>query len=99
MHSERLRFHTLYPPNLTSHADIVNQCFCLSFFFLGYPLNRLNSTAGQYAEACVQVAGQCGAAALDLWTLMQKDGQVGDRHARCRVVVGGRFRSLNQPKN
>uniref|UniRef100_A0AAQ4RW90 Isoamyl acetate-hydrolyzing esterase 1 homolog n=1 Tax=Gasterosteus aculeatus aculeatus TaxID=481459 RepID=A0AAQ4RW90_GASAC len=41
----------------------------------GYPLNRLNSTAGQYAEACVQVAGQCGAAALDLWTLMQKDGQ------------------------
>ncbi|KAL6105593.1 iah1 [Pungitius sinensis] len=41
----------------------------------GYPLNRLNSAAGQYAEACVQVAGQCGAAALDLWTLMQKDGQ------------------------
>lgn len=43
---------------------------------LGCPLNRLNSEAGQYAQACVQAAGQCGADVLDLWTLMQKDGQV-----------------------
>ncbi|XP_041668559.1 isoamyl acetate-hydrolyzing esterase 1 homolog [Cheilinus undulatus] len=41
----------------------------------GSPLNRLNSVAGQYAQACVQAAGQCGADVLDLWTLMQKDGQ------------------------
>ncbi|XP_034015261.1 isoamyl acetate-hydrolyzing esterase 1 homolog [Thalassophryne amazonica] len=41
----------------------------------GCPLNRHNSVAGQYAQACVQVAGQCGADVLDLWTLMQKDGQ------------------------
>ncbi|XP_067099577.1 isoamyl acetate-hydrolyzing esterase 1 homolog [Osmerus mordax] len=41
----------------------------------GSPLNRLNSVAGQYAQACVQAAGQCGADILDLWTLMQKDGQ------------------------
>lgn len=41
----------------------------------GSPLNRLNSVVGQYAQACVQAAGQCGADALDLWTLMQKDGQ------------------------
>lgn len=42
----------------------------------GSALNRLNSVAGQYAQACVQAAGQCGADVLDLWTLMQKDGQV-----------------------
>ncbi|XP_077394656.1 isoamyl acetate-hydrolyzing esterase 1 homolog [Festucalex cinctus] len=41
----------------------------------GCPLNRLNSVAGQYAEACVQAAAQCGADVLDLWTLMQKDRQ------------------------
>nr|XP_019940425.1 PREDICTED: isoamyl acetate-hydrolyzing esterase 1 homolog [Paralichthys olivaceus] len=41
----------------------------------GCPLNRLNSVAGQYAQACVQAAGQCGTDVLDLWTLMQKDGQ------------------------
>ncbi|KAM6968991.1 isoamyl acetate-hydrolyzing esterase 1 homolog [Tautogolabrus adspersus] len=41
----------------------------------GSPLNRHNSVAGQYAQACVQAAGQCGADVLDLWTLMQKDGQ------------------------
>nr|XP_020496359.1 isoamyl acetate-hydrolyzing esterase 1 homolog [Labrus bergylta] len=41
----------------------------------GYPLNRHNSVTGQYAQACVQAAGQCGADVLDLWTLMQKDGQ------------------------
>ncbi|XP_061824383.1 isoamyl acetate-hydrolyzing esterase 1 homolog isoform X1 [Nerophis lumbriciformis] len=41
----------------------------------GCPLNRLNSMAGQYAQACVQAAAQCGADVLDLWTLMQKDGQ------------------------
>ncbi|KAM9839665.1 isoamyl acetate-hydrolyzing esterase 1 homolog [Aulostomus maculatus] len=37
----------------------------------GSPLNRHNAVAGQYAQA----AGQCGADVLDLWTLMQKDGQ------------------------
>ncbi|CAB1334969.1 unnamed protein product [Coregonus sp. 'balchen'] len=42
---------------------------------VGSALNRLNSVAGQYAQACVQAAGQCGADVLDLWTLMQKDGQ------------------------
>ncbi|CAB1443424.1 unnamed protein product [Pleuronectes platessa] len=41
----------------------------------GCPLNRHNSVAGQYAQACVQAAGQCGTDVLDLWTLMQKDGQ------------------------
>ncbi|KAM4543062.1 isoamyl acetate-hydrolyzing esterase 1 homolog [Odontesthes bonariensis] len=41
----------------------------------GSPLNRHNSMAGQYALACVQAAGQCGSEVLDLWTLMQKDGQ------------------------
>ncbi|XP_061551803.1 isoamyl acetate-hydrolyzing esterase 1 homolog [Phycodurus eques] len=41
----------------------------------GCPLNRLNSVAGQYAQACVQAAAQCDADVLDLWTLMQKDGQ------------------------
>lgn len=47
------------------------------FFSPGCPLNRHNSAAGQYAQACVQAAGQCGADVLDLWTLMQKDEQVG----------------------
>uniref|UniRef100_A0A673LYI6 Isoamyl acetate-hydrolyzing esterase 1 homolog n=1 Tax=Sinocyclocheilus rhinocerous TaxID=307959 RepID=A0A673LYI6_9TELE len=42
----------------------------------GSALNRLNSVAGQYAQACVQAAGQSGVDVLDLWTLMQKDGQV-----------------------
>uniref|UniRef100_I3KW17 Isoamyl acetate-hydrolyzing esterase 1 homolog n=1 Tax=Oreochromis niloticus TaxID=8128 RepID=I3KW17_ORENI len=41
----------------------------------GCPLNRHNSVAGQYAQACVEAAGQCGVDVLDLWTLMQKDGQ------------------------
>ncbi|XP_026165557.1 isoamyl acetate-hydrolyzing esterase 1 homolog [Mastacembelus armatus] len=41
----------------------------------GYPLNRHNSVAGQYAQACVQTAAQCGSDVLDLWTLMQKGGQ------------------------
>ncbi|KAJ8387796.1 hypothetical protein AAFF_G00149450 [Aldrovandia affinis] len=41
----------------------------------GSPLNRMNAMAGEYAQACVLAAGQCGAEVLDLWTLMQKDGQ------------------------
>ncbi|XP_008306647.1 isoamyl acetate-hydrolyzing esterase 1 homolog [Cynoglossus semilaevis] len=41
----------------------------------GCSLNRYNSVAGQYAQACVQTAAQCGTDVLDLWTLMQKDGQ------------------------
>ncbi|KAJ8290524.1 hypothetical protein GJAV_G00014010 [Gymnothorax javanicus] len=41
----------------------------------GCPLNRLNVVTGQYADACVQIAGQYGVEVLDLWTLMQKDGQ------------------------
>ncbi|XP_010850350.1 PREDICTED: isoamyl acetate-hydrolyzing esterase 1 homolog [Bison bison bison] len=41
----------------------------------GCKLNRLNSVVGEYARACLQVAQDCGADALDLWTLMQKDGQ------------------------
>ncbi|XP_063040210.1 isoamyl acetate-hydrolyzing esterase 1 homolog [Engraulis encrasicolus] len=39
----------------------------------GNALNRTNSVAGQYAQACVKTAAQCGAEVLDLWTLMQKD--------------------------
>ncbi len=45
-------------------------------FLSGSALNRLNSVAGQYAQACVQAAGQSDLDVLDLWTLMQKDGQV-----------------------
>lgn len=41
----------------------------------GSALNRLNAVAGQYAQACVEAAAQCGVNVLDLWTLMQKDGQ------------------------
>ena len=49
----------------------------LDFLFsTGCKLNRLNSVVGEYARACLQVAQDCGADALDLWTLMQKDGQV-----------------------
>ncbi|XP_078502912.1 isoamyl acetate-hydrolyzing esterase 1 homolog isoform X2 [Lissotriton helveticus] len=39
----------------------------------GYPLNRCNTTVGEYAKACVQVANSCGVDVLDLWTLMQKE--------------------------
>ncbi|CAL1575086.1 unnamed protein product [Knipowitschia caucasica] len=38
----------------------------------GCALNRLNAVTGQYAQACVQAAAQCGVEVLDLWTLMQK---------------------------
>ncbi|XP_062862953.1 isoamyl acetate-hydrolyzing esterase 1 homolog isoform X2 [Trichomycterus rosablanca] len=41
----------------------------------GWPLNRHNSVTGQYAQKCVQAAGECGVDVLDLWSLMQKDGQ------------------------
>ncbi|KAK1170241.1 hypothetical protein AOXY_G7045 [Acipenser oxyrinchus oxyrinchus] len=41
----------------------------------GCALNRLNAVTGQYAQACVQVAAECGTEVLDLWTLMQKNGQ------------------------
>ncbi|XP_037384438.1 isoamyl acetate-hydrolyzing esterase 1 homolog [Talpa occidentalis] len=41
----------------------------------GCRLNRLNSVVGDYASACMQVAQDCGTDALDLWTLMQQDGQ------------------------
>lgn len=53
---------------------------CLFASLPGSPLNRHNSVAGQYAQACVQAAGQCGTDILDLWTLMQKDGQVSIVH-------------------
>lgn len=42
----------------------------------GCSLNRLNSVAGQYAQVCVQTAKQCGVDVIDLWSLMQKDGEV-----------------------
>ncbi|XP_021058066.1 isoamyl acetate-hydrolyzing esterase 1 homolog isoform X1 [Mus pahari] len=41
----------------------------------GCKLNRLNSVVGEYANACLQVARDCGTDVLDLWTLMQKDSQ------------------------
>lgn len=41
----------------------------------GCGLNRSNAVAGEYAQACVRTAAQCGSDVLDLWTLMQKDGQ------------------------
>ncbi|XP_041495335.1 isoamyl acetate-hydrolyzing esterase 1 homolog isoform X1 [Microtus oregoni] len=42
----------------------------------GCKLNRLNAVVGEYANACVQAARDCGTDVLDLWTLMQKDNQV-----------------------
>lgn len=42
----------------------------------GCSLNRLNSVTGQYAQVCVQTARQCGVDVIDLWSLMQKDGEV-----------------------
>ncbi|XP_051061908.1 LOW QUALITY PROTEIN: isoamyl acetate-hydrolyzing esterase 1 homolog [Phodopus roborovskii] len=41
----------------------------------GCKLNRRNSVAGEYANACLRVATDCGTGVLDLWTLMQKDNQ------------------------
>ncbi|XP_049997878.1 isoamyl acetate-hydrolyzing esterase 1 homolog isoform X2 [Alexandromys fortis] len=41
----------------------------------GCKLNRLNSVVGEYANACLQAARDCGTDVLDLWTLMQKDNQ------------------------
>ncbi|XP_036027353.1 isoamyl acetate-hydrolyzing esterase 1 homolog isoform X5 [Onychomys torridus] len=41
----------------------------------GCKLNRLHSVAGEYANACLTVARDCGTDVLDLWTLMQKDKQ------------------------
>ncbi|XP_077607176.1 isoamyl acetate-hydrolyzing esterase 1 homolog [Crocuta crocuta] len=41
----------------------------------GCKLNRLNLVAGDYAAACLHAARDCGTEVLDLWTLMQKDGQ------------------------
>nr|XP_019611499.1 PREDICTED: isoamyl acetate-hydrolyzing esterase 1 homolog isoform X2 [Rhinolophus sinicus] len=41
----------------------------------GCKLNRLKSVVGEYARACLQVAQECGTDVLDLWTLMQRDGQ------------------------
>ncbi|KAM9316053.1 isoamyl acetate-hydrolyzing esterase 1 homolog [Gastrophryne carolinensis] len=41
----------------------------------GYKLNRLNTITGDYAKACVQVSQECGTEVLDLWTLMQQQGQ------------------------
>ncbi|XP_078069290.1 isoamyl acetate-hydrolyzing esterase 1 homolog isoform X1 [Mustelus asterias] len=38
-------------------------------------LNRYNSVTKQYAEACVNVATECGTDVLDLWTLMQMENQ------------------------
>ncbi|XP_012678299.1 isoamyl acetate-hydrolyzing esterase 1 homolog [Clupea harengus] len=57
------------PPPL-NEADWEKQCV-----LKGCALNRTNAVAGQYAQACVRSASQCGADVLDLWTLMQKDGQ------------------------
>ncbi|XP_033032489.1 isoamyl acetate-hydrolyzing esterase 1 homolog isoform X3 [Trachypithecus francoisi] len=37
----------------------------------GCKLNRLNSVVGEYANACLQVAQDCGTDVLNLWTLMQ----------------------------
>ncbi|XP_003272767.2 isoamyl acetate-hydrolyzing esterase 1 homolog isoform X1 [Nomascus leucogenys] len=37
----------------------------------GCKLNRLNSVVGEYANACLRVAQDCGTDVLDLWTLMQ----------------------------
>ncbi|XP_062981897.1 isoamyl acetate-hydrolyzing esterase 1 homolog [Elgaria multicarinata webbii] len=41
----------------------------------GEKLNRFNSTTGEYANACVKVARDCGTDVIDLWTLMQKNNQ------------------------
>ncbi|XP_064915630.1 isoamyl acetate-hydrolyzing esterase 1 homolog isoform X2 [Columba livia] len=39
----------------------------------GDKLNRHNATTGEYAQACVQAAMDCGTDVIDLWTLMQKN--------------------------
>ncbi|KAL2098797.1 hypothetical protein ACEWY4_005277 [Coilia grayii] len=65
--NDRVIFIT--PPPL-HEADWETQCV-----LKGCALNRTNTVAGQYAQACVKSAAQCGADVLDLWTLMQKDGQ------------------------
>ncbi|XP_028294729.1 isoamyl acetate-hydrolyzing esterase 1 homolog [Gouania willdenowi] len=41
----------------------------------GCCLDRHNSVVGQYAQACVQAGTECSSDVLDLWTLMQEDGQ------------------------
>uniref|UniRef100_A0A8B9GA45 Isoamyl acetate-hydrolyzing esterase 1 homolog n=1 Tax=Amazona collaria TaxID=241587 RepID=A0A8B9GA45_9PSIT len=42
-------------------------------FAKGDKLNRHNATTGEYAQACVQVARDCGTDVVDLWTLMQNN--------------------------
>lgn len=59
---------------MTSHSRF--QGIRLILVISGWTLNRLNSVVGQYAQACVQAAAQCGTDVLDLWSLMQKDCQV-----------------------
>ncbi|XP_053142539.1 isoamyl acetate-hydrolyzing esterase 1 homolog isoform X3 [Hemicordylus capensis] len=39
----------------------------------GEKLNRLNIITGEYAKACVKVAGDCGTDVIDLWTLIQEN--------------------------
>ncbi|KAL1783645.1 isoamyl acetate-hydrolyzing esterase 1-like [Sigmodon hispidus] len=63
------RIILITPPPLCE-AAWANECN-----LKGCKLNRLNSVVGEYAKACVKVAGDCGTDVLDLWTLMQKDNQ------------------------
>lgn len=35
----------------------------------------------------MQAAGSCGSDVLDLWTLMQKDGQVGERSVILEITL------------
>lgn len=71
-----------FSPRHTDHfySTGLQRSWMLHVYYPGCALNRHNSVAGQYAQACVQTAGECGTDVLDLWTLMQKDGQVGSTH-------------------
>lgn len=70
------RYH-LGPHNLCKDTALVFISHPLDFLSpTGCKLNRLNSVVGEYANACLQVARDCGTDVLDLWTMMQKDNEV-----------------------
>ncbi|KAL2773558.1 isoamyl acetate-hydrolyzing esterase 1-like protein isoform a precursor, partial [Daubentonia madagascariensis] len=76
------RWAKIILPRLIRKGNSLDNPVAVTIFFgandsalKGYKLNRLNSVVGEYANACLQVAQDCGTDVLDLWTLMQKDSQ------------------------
>ncbi|RLW12161.1 hypothetical protein DV515_00000720 [Chloebia gouldiae] len=74
------RWAKLILPRLITENTSADSIAAVTIFFgandsalKGDKLNRCNATTGQYAQACVQVARECGTDVLDLWTLMQKN--------------------------